>query len=177
MSKMSPEIAAATVEPLTNPVRPPYVYVIYIRTTAEKLWEALTSSDFTRRYWCEVTHDTTWKPGSSWALKTPDGRLADVGEVIEFDPPRRLVVSWAHTLKPEFKTKGHSRCTFELEPAADSIKLTITHALGTMDPTEANTTKFFEGISGGWPAILSSLKSLLETGEALEATKHWPKDM
>jgi uncharacterized protein YndB with AHSA1/START domain len=177
MSKMSPEAAAATVAPLTTPVLPPYVYVTYIRTTAEKLWEALIQPEFTRKYFCEITHETDWKPGSPWAMKAPDGRTADSGEVVEFDPPHQLVITWRHEIKPEFKTKGYSRCTFTLEPAGDAIKLTVTHAIGTMDPADANTPKFFESIGGGWPTILSSLKSLLETGEALEATKHWPKNM
>jgi len=151
--------------------KPQFVYVIYIRTTAEKLWDALTKPEFTRAYWCETWHDAKWEAGSSWKLMTPDGRVADSGEVVEVERARRLVLRWRHELKAELRAEGYSRCTFELEPAGDIVKLTITHEI------DIPKSKLVEGLSSGWPAILSSLKSLLETGEALEATKRWPKGM
>lgn len=148
-----------------------FVYVIYIRTTQEKVWEALTKPEFTRAYWCETWHDTTWEPGSAWKLMIPDGRVADGGEVIEIEKPRRLVLNWRNEFLPEMRAEGYSRCTFELEPSGDAVKLTVTHEI------DKPKSKLIEGVSSGWPAILSSLKSLLETGEALEATKRWPKDL
>ena len=146
-----------------------FVYVTYIRTTPEKLWEALIKPEFTRQYWSETWQDCGWTPGASWKLMTPDGRVADSGEVLEIDPPRRLVVSWKNHLFPELEAEGHSRAAFDLEPAGDTVKLTLTHEFNTAD------SGLFKGVSGGWPAILASLKSLLETGESLEATRKWPK--
>jgi len=151
--------------------KPRFVYVIYIRTTAEQLWDALTKPEFTRAYWCETWHDAKWEAGSPWKLMTPDGRIGDSGEVVEVERPRRLVLRWRHELKAELRAEGYSRCTFELEPSGDMVKLTITHEI------DIPKSKLLEGLSSGWPAILSSLKSLLETGEALEATKRWPKGM
>jgi uncharacterized protein YndB with AHSA1/START domain len=136
-----------------------FVYVTFIRTTPEQLWSALTSPDFTKQYWFGVHHETDWKAGSSWRLVFPDGRVADTGEIVEIDPPRRLVLKWRNEFRPELKSEGYSRCTVELEPVAGAVKLTITH---TIDRAES---KFIEAVSGGWPRILSNLKSLLETGK------------
>jgi len=148
-----------------------FIYVIYIGTTAEKLWDALTQPEFTRAYWCDTWHDTTWEPGSSWKLMIPDGRVADGGEVVEIEKPQRLVLRWRNEFLPDLREEGYSRCVFELQPQADMVKLTVTHEI---DKPES---KFIASVSNGWPMILSRLKSLLETGEALEATKHWPKGM
>lgn len=146
-----------------------FIYVTYIRTTPEKLWDALTKPEFTKRYWCETWQDCDWRVGSSWKLMIPDGRVGDSGEVLELDPPRRFVVSWRNEFIPAAHAEGHSRASFDLEPAGDAVKLTVTHEFDTAD------SELFKGVSGGWPMILASLKSLLETGEALEATRHWPK--
>jgi len=148
-----------------------FVYVIYIRTSAEALWDALTKPEFTRRYWCETWQDTTWEKGSSWKLMIPDGRVGDSGEIVEIDRPRRLVVTWQNQFIPEMKAEGHSRCTFELEPQEDTVKLTVTHSI------DVPGSKLLAGVSQGWPPLLSSLKSLLETGEPLAATTKWPKGM
>ena len=78
--------------------KPKFVYVTYIRTTADKLWAALTRPEFTRRFWFDTTQDCEWRPGSSWRLMAPDGRIADAGEVLEADPPRRLVLTCAPDL-------------------------------------------------------------------------------
>jgi uncharacterized protein YndB with AHSA1/START domain len=138
-----------------------FVYVTFIRTTPEKLWTALTSPDFMRQYWFGVHFKTDWKAGSSWQMVYPDGRIADAGEVIEVEAPKRLVLKWRNEWKPELKAEGYSRCTVELEPMAGAVKLTISHI---MDRPES---KFIDAVSGGWPRILSNLKSLLETGEIL----------
>jgi uncharacterized protein YndB with AHSA1/START domain len=146
-----------------------FVYVTYIRTTAEKLWQALIDPEFTRRYWSEVWQDCTWEPGASWKLMIPDGRIGDTGEVLEIVPEQRLVLSWRNEFKPELRVEGYSRMTYELEQQGDMVKLTLVHEIDKPD------SKLIQAVSGGWPIILSSLKSLLETGESLEATRHWPK--
>jgi uncharacterized protein YndB with AHSA1/START domain len=144
---------------MTSTAASKFVYVTFIRTTPEKLWEALTTAEFTKQYWFGVSLKTDGKVGSPWTLTYPDGRMTDSGEVLEFDPPRRLVLKWRHELKPELKAEGDARCTMELEPVAGAMKLTITHAIDRAD------SKLIQAVSGGWPRILSNLKSLLETGE------------
>lgn len=148
-----------------------FVYVTYIRTTPEKLWRALTDPEFTRRFWVETWQDCEWKPGAAWRMVTPDGRDHSTGEVLEIEPGRRLVLSWFCHLFPEIRSEGHSRVTYELEKVGDSVKLTFIQENDTPD------SKTIGMASQGWPLILASLKSLLETGEPLEATRHWPKGM
>src|SRR6476646_1233271 len=97
-----------------------FVYVTYIRTTPENLWEALIDPEFTRRYWVETWQDCEWKPGASWRLMIPDGRVADCGEVLEIEPGRRLVLSWRNEFIPEMREDGHSRLTYEIEPHGES---------------------------------------------------------
>jgi uncharacterized protein YndB with AHSA1/START domain len=138
-----------------------FVYVVYIRTTPERLWSALTSPDFMKQYWFGMHLQTDWKSGSAWQLVFPDGRVADTGEIVEIDPPRRMVLKWRNDFRPELKAEGYARCTIELAPIADSVKLSITHV---MDRAQS---QFIEAVSGGWPRILSNLKSLLETGEII----------
>jgi uncharacterized protein YndB with AHSA1/START domain len=99
----------------------------------------------------------------------PDGRIADAGEVLEIDPPKRLVLKWRHEWRPELHDEGFSRATFEFEPLDKVVKLMVTHEI------DRTGSKFIAAVSGGWPAILSSPKSLLETGEALERTLDLPK--
>lgn len=148
-----------------------FVYVTYIRTTPEKLWQALVDPEFTRQYWVETWQESDWKPGSSWRLMVPDGRVADSGEVLEIDPPRRLVLRWHHELMPELRTEPDTRLSYELEPLGETVKLTVIHE------SEAPDSKLIEKLSHGWPHLLSSLKSLLETGESLEESRRWPKGM
>ena len=142
-----------------------FVYVTYIRTTPETLWDHLTKPEFTRAYWHGVWADCEWKPGSSWRLMYPDGRVADTGEVVEVDRPRRLVLKWRNEFKPELKTEGYSRATFELARIEDMVKLTVTHEI------DRTGSKLIQAVSGGWPIILSSLKSLIETGKPLPQHK------
>ncbi len=138
-----------------------FVYVTYIRTTPEKLWEALTTPEFQKQYWFGIEQECDWTVGASWTMRFTDGRVADAGEVLEIDPPKRLVLKWQHEWRPELKAEGPARCVYELEPMDGFVKLTITH---TIDQAQS---KLIEAVSGGWPKILSSLKSLLETGTAL----------
>ena len=144
-----------------------FVYVTYIRTTPEKLWQALIDPEFTRRYWKETSQECEWKPGASWRITSPEGRTLDSGEVLEIEPHKRLVLKWRNEFRPEAHAEGYSRMTYELEPQGESVKLTVIHE---MDQPES---KLIQMVSGGWPMILASLKSLLETGESLEITRHW----
>jgi uncharacterized protein YndB with AHSA1/START domain len=148
-----------------------FVYVSYIRTTPEKLWDALTDPAFTRNYWSGCWHDSTWEAGASWKLMIPDGRVGDSGEVLESDRPRRLVLRWRNQFIPELHDEGDSRCTFEIDRSGETTKLTVTHEMDRAD------SKLIGAVSNGWPKILSSLKSLLETGEPLAGTKEWPKNL
>jgi uncharacterized protein YndB with AHSA1/START domain len=142
--------------------RSTFVYVTYIRTTPARLWSALTDdSEFMRRYWFGVHCDSRWTAGSPWTMVAPDGQVLDAGEIIEAEPPRRLVIRWQHQNKPELKAEGVSLCTMELEPSGPAVKLSITHTI------ECDPSKFIVAVSGGWPKILSNLKSLLETGTAV----------
>ena len=136
-----------------------FVYVTYIRTTQERLWAALTTPDFMKQYWFGMDFVTDWKRGSPWRLMFTDGRMADSGEILEIDPPNRLVLKWRNEFRPELTAEGYARCTMELEPAGEAIKLTVTH---TIDVAES---KIIAAVSGGWPKILSNLKSLIETGK------------
>lgn len=145
--------------------RSQFVYVTFIRTTPAKLWEALTEPEFVRQYWFGVTAQSSWKKGAPWKLAYEDGRVADSGELLEVDPPRRMVIRWQNEWNPELKAEGPARCTIELEPAGRAVKLTITHEIERPD------SKFIKAVSGGWPMILSNLKSLLETGEVVLTEK------
>lgn len=142
-----------------------FVYVTYIRTTPAKLWSALTDPEFVRQYWFGTTVVCDWKKGSPWKMVGKDGSLMDAGEILEIEPPRRMVIRWRNEWKPELKAEGPSRCTIELEPVDDSVKLTITHEIDRAD------SPFITAVSAGWPRLLSNLKSLIETGE-IAVTSH-----
>ena len=149
--------------------KPDYVYVTYIATTPEKIWQALVDTNITRQYWadpnggCVRVNVSDWKVGSRWEHQRLDeAKTVDVvGKVIESKPPHRLVISWARPGDFEDQSK-HSRVTFDIEPYGNGmIKLTVAHDDLERDP------QMLEGISGGWPKVLSNLKTLLETGKAL----------
>jgi uncharacterized protein YndB with AHSA1/START domain len=143
-----------------------FVYVTYIRTTPERLWTALTSTEFTQQYWRGARAEAEWKKGGAWKLVFPDGRVADSGEIVEFEPEKRLAIRWRNEWSAEFKAEGWSLCTMQIEPAeGGSVKLTVTHGM------EREGTKFIGAVSGGWPQILSNLKSLLETGAVVLGPK------
>jgi len=141
-----------------------FAYVTFIRTTPERLWEALVTPDFMRQYWFDMHCESDFKTGSSWKLVFPDGRIADMGEIVEADPPRRLVIKWHNQWKPELKAEGSSLCTFTIEAVPDNakvLKLSVVHSM------ERDGSQLIEAVSSGWPRILSNLKTLLETGEIL----------
>jgi uncharacterized protein YndB with AHSA1/START domain len=138
-----------------------FVYVTYIRTTPDKLWSALTDVEFMKQYWFGMHGECQWTPGSAWKLVSPEGQVLDAGAIVEADPPRRLVIRWQHQNKPDLKAEGDSLCTIELEPNGAAVKLSITHTI------ERDASKLIAAVSGGWPKIISNLKSLLETGSAV----------
>jgi uncharacterized protein YndB with AHSA1/START domain len=146
-----------------------FVYVTYIRSTPAKLWQALLEPEFTRQYWAETWQECDWKPGSSWKIMIPDGRVADAGEVLEIEPEKRLVLRWRNEFVPELRAEGDSRLTYELEQVGESVKLTVIHEM------DKAGSKLIDAVSTGWPHILASLKSLLETGESLVETRKWPE--
>jgi uncharacterized protein YndB with AHSA1/START domain len=141
--------------------RSTFIYVTYIRTTPEKLWSALTNSEFMKQYWFGVHGESQWTAGSSWKLVSPKDQILDAGKIVEAEPPRRLVIRWQNQFKPELKAEGESLCTMEIEPSGPAVKLSITHTI------EREPSKFIEAVSGGWPKVISNLKSLLETGSAV----------
>ncbi|HUL65641.1 MAG TPA: SRPBCC family protein [Burkholderiaceae bacterium] len=141
--------------------RSTFVYVTYIRTTPERLWSALTDDvQFMKQYWFGTHCESRWKPGSSWTHLS-GGLTLDVGEIVEADPPRRLVIRWQNEHKPELEAEGASLCTMELEPSGTVVKLSITHTI------ERERSQFIAAVSGGWPKVMSNLKSLLETGSVV----------
>ncbi len=148
-----------------------FVYVSYIKTTQEKLWSALTEdAEFMKQYWFGVHCQSQWQAGSPWKMVSSDGAsIIASGEIAEAEAPKRLVIRWEDQQKPEFKAEGVSLCVFEIEPFNDAIKLTITHSI------ECEASKLIEGVSGGWPKIISNLKSLLEAGSAIIGKPYLPE--
>jgi uncharacterized protein YndB with AHSA1/START domain len=143
-----------------------FVYVIYIRTTLEKLWDALQKPEFTRSYWFGITHESEWTPGAAWKMVFADGRVADTGEIVEIEKPKYILIRWRNEFRPELKAEGYSLCRIELEQAEGSVRLSIRHEI------DKPAAKFIDAVSGGWPKVLSNLKSLLETGAALDDRLH-----
>lgn len=138
-----------------------FVYVIYISAEPQRIWDALIKPEFTRKYW-EHLNVSDWKPGSKWEHRSADAsnQLKLVGKVVEFTPPRRLVLTWANPADAD-KPAAHSRVTIDLEPMDDMVRLTVTH------DELAPGSDMLRGITEGWPRVLSSLKSLLESGKPL----------
>ena len=139
--------------------KPEFVYTTYIETSAEKLWQALTDGDFTERYWFGHRVTSDWKAGSPYKFAR-QGAPSIEGKVLVSDPPRQLSYSW-DSCSPEAQRERTSRVTFDLEPRGNVIKLTVVH-----DDFEEGS-KTIRDISGGWPMVLASLKTLLETGRGL----------
>jgi uncharacterized protein YndB with AHSA1/START domain len=146
---------------MTNANGSRFVYVTYIRTTPERLWAALLSPESAQQYWRGVKPEADWKLGGAWKLLFPDGRVGDTGEIVEFEPQKRLGIRWRNEFKPELKAEGWSLCTMEIEPTGEAVKQTVTHSM------EREGSKFITAVSSGWPQILSNLKTLLETGTVL----------
>ena len=136
------------------------VFEIYIKTTPERLWEAITDSEMRQRYNFGVGISSDWAPGSRYEAVHPGAGFAiSEGENLEVDPPRRLVQTMVALWSDQVKGEGTSRVTWEIEPVEDSCRLTVTHD----QLNEGANDELF----GGWPMILSGLKTLLETGEDL----------
>ncbi len=140
--------------------KPELIYTTYIRTTPEKLWNAITNPEFARQYWGGNENVSDWKPGSKWMHVTGDNERAIrvTGKVVESVPMKRLVLTWADPANEA----DVSRVTFEIEPFDDTVRLDVIH--GDFKPG----SDMINRVSGGWPRVLSSLKSFLETGKALD---------
>jgi uncharacterized protein YndB with AHSA1/START domain len=152
---------------VSQPAESSFVYVTFIRTTPERLWSALTDPNEMKEYWFGMHIKTEWKTGAEWQMVFPDGRVADTGQILECDRPKRIRLKWKNEFRPELKAEGFSLCTMDLEPMGDAVRLTITHTIERAD------SKFIQAVSGGWPKIVSNLKSLLETGRViLMETEH-----
>jgi len=141
---------------MTNP---DFIYTTYIKTTPEKLWAAITNREFTRQYW-GYDNVSDWKKGSKWHSFTNDAKRTAViaGEVLESMPPKRLVLTWANP----GNAADVSRVTFEIEPIGNMVRLNVIHGNFKKDSDMASR------VAMGWPRVLCSLKSFLETGEALD---------
>ena len=139
-----------------------FVYVTYIATTPDKVFEAITRPEMARRYWGHG-NVSDWTPGSKWShVRDNEEQTVElVGEVVESTPPDRLVITWANASQADDPT-AYSRVTFETEAYEDMVKLTVTHDDLIAGSGMAN------GVSKGWPVVLSSLKSFLETGTGLD---------
>lgn len=147
-----------------------FVYVTHIKTTAEKLWQALTGPEFNRQFWFGAHQVSDWKKGSAWKIVFADGRTADAGEILDIEPLKRIVIRWRNEFMPELKAEGYTRCTMVIEPNGEVVKLTVRH-----ESEKDGAHKFIDAVGEGWPPILSSLKSLLETGKALPGTDRMPE--
>jgi uncharacterized protein YndB with AHSA1/START domain len=152
--------------------RPAIVYTIYIASTPEKVWEALTSATFSRKYFFGNAVEVDLKVGGAYVVRTPDGSLHISGEVIECDPPNKLTVTFNVNWPALVEKLGPTLVTYEIEPAGDAVKLTLLQSHDR--PIDDD---ILSGGRQGWPAILSSLKSLLETGEALAIKMEPPPQM
>ena len=137
--------------------KPKLVYTTFIRSTPKKTWDAISNPKFARQYWAGMANVSDWKKGSKWEHLNPENEVWITGEVVECNPPKRLVLTWAD---PD-NLKDKSRVTFEIAKVEDSVCLTVTH-----DQFKAGSTMVGK-VSWGWPRVLSSMKSFLETGKGL----------
>lgn len=151
---------------MTNSAESRFVYVSYIRTTPQRLWSALTNPEFAQQYWRGARPEAEWRAGGAWKLVLPDGRVCDTGEIVEFEPGKRMAIRWRNEFMPELKAEGWSLCVMTIEPEGETVKLTVTHSI------ERAGSKFIDAVSAGWPQILSNLKSLLETGSVILPPKY-----
>ena len=144
--------------------KPKFVYVTYISTTPDKVFAALMDGEMTKQYWGLHKNVSDWKPGSEWSHQDYEtGDVHVTGKVLGIDAPRRLVLTWKSP-----KAEETSRVTFQIDPFMDSVKLTVTHEDIVVD------SPMWKGISMGWPAVLSGLKTLIETGKPLPMmTRRW----
>jgi uncharacterized protein YndB with AHSA1/START domain len=151
---------------------PNTVYVTYIASTAEQVWEALTSAEFTRKYFGGFAIEVEPRQGGTFLLRYPDGRVHMSGRVVEWSPPRRFSCTWRVEGMPDLRELPECLVTYDIEQAGGSVKLTMTEAHSWKVPDE-----ILAGGRTGWPAILSSLKSVLETGKSLDIKLEPPREM
>jgi uncharacterized protein YndB with AHSA1/START domain len=139
-----------------------FMYVTYIRSTPERVFEAITRPEVARRYWGHE-NVSDWQPGSRWEhVRANEERTVNVvGKVVEVTPPKRLVITWASPSRAD-DPEAYSRVTFDVEPYDDMVRLTVSH-----DELEAGSG-MAKGVTQGWPIVLASLKSLLETGQGID---------
>jgi uncharacterized protein YndB with AHSA1/START domain len=156
----------------TAKFKPNTVYVTYIAATPEKVWQALTTPEFTKAYFFGQTIEVEPQTGGSFVMRNPDGSVNVEGKVVEWSPPRRFACTWNVAMSPEFRALPECLVTYDIEQAGEAVKLTMTEA-HSWDIPEA----LLSGGRSGWPAILSSLKSLLETGKPLVVKMGPPKEM
>ena len=152
--------------------KPAIVYTIYIASTPEKVWEALTSTEFSRKYFSGNSVEVDLRIGGAFIVRTPDGALHISGEVFECDPPKKLTVTFNVNWPALIQKLGPTLVTWEIEPAGDAVKLTL---LQSHDRPISDD--ILSGGRSGWPAILSSLKSMLETGNAMVIPMKPPERM
>jgi uncharacterized protein YndB with AHSA1/START domain len=152
--------------------KPAIVYTIYIASTPEKIWQALTSAEFSKAYFFGNAVEVELRIGGAYVVRTPDGSLHIFGEVIECDPPRKLTVTFNVNWPELIEKLGATLVTYEIEPAGDAVKLTMTES-----HDRPLSDDILSGGRSGWPAILSSLKSLLETGKPLAVKMQPPQRM
>jgi uncharacterized protein YndB with AHSA1/START domain len=151
---------------------PAIVYTIYIASTPEKVWQALTSAEFSRQYFSGLAVELEQKRGGAFAVRQPDGSLHIGGEVIECEPARKLTVTWNVNWPGLVEKLGPTLVTYEIEQAGEAIRLTLIQA-----HDRPISDDILSGGRQGWPAILSSLKSLLETGSAMTIPMKPPERM
>ncbi|HMJ41251.1 MAG TPA: SRPBCC family protein [Pseudolabrys sp.] len=156
----------------TTKFKPNTVYVTYIAATPEKVWQALTDPAFTKQYFAGFAVDVEPRTGGAFRMLYPDGRTHISGEVVDWSPPRRFCCTWVVEGMPGFAELPACLVTYDIEQAGDAVKLTMTEA-HSWDVPEA----ILSGGRSGWPAILSSLKSLLETGKSLVIIMEPPKEL
>ena len=152
--------------------KPKTVYVTYIAATPERVWQALTQPEFTKQYFAGFAIDVEPREGGAFRMLYPDGRVHIAGRVIEWSPPRRFACTWVVEGMAEFRDLPECLVTYEIEPAGESARLTMTEAHSWDVPDD-----LLSGGRAGWPAILSSLKSVLETGKPLRLKMEPPKEM
>jgi uncharacterized protein YndB with AHSA1/START domain len=152
--------------------KPAIVYTIYIASTPEKIWQALTTAEFSRQYFYGFAVEAELTVGGAFIARAPDGSIHISGEVIECDPPRKLTITWNVNWPALVEKLGVTLVTYEIERAGKAVRLTLTQAHDR--PIDDD---ILSGGRQGWPAILSSLKSLLETGEALAIKMEPPLKM
>jgi uncharacterized protein YndB with AHSA1/START domain len=152
--------------------KPTLVYTIYIASTPGKVWQALTGAEFSRQYFFGNSVEIDLKAGGAFIVRTPDGALHISGEVIECEPEKKLTVTFNVNWPALIEKLGQTLVTYEIEQAGEAVRLTLTEA-----HDRPISDDILSGGRQGWPAILSSLKSLLETGEALVIKMEPPRQM